>query len=310
MNVFNSLDNLPKFGKTIFTQGTFDGVHLGHQKILSKLAAESKEKGLESVLMTFWPHPRLLLYPDDNQLKLLQSLPEKLDMLQQCGVDNVIVIPFDKAFSNLTAAYFVEEILVNKINVASVIFGYDHRFGKGREGDIKLLKQQSRLFDFNVIEIGVEEISDIAISSTKIRQALTEGLIEKANSYLGRYYSLRGAVVEGLKIGRTIGFPTANIKTDIKEKLLPSIGVYLVYSILDGVKVYGMANIGNNPTIKDKGFSIEVHYIDYQSDLYNKEIEVFFINRLRDEIKFENLEELSLFLQLDKKNALDKIKSL
>ena len=166
------------------------------------------------------------------------------------------------------------------------------------------------MFNFNVIEIGVEEISDIAISSTKIRQALSEGLIEKANAYLGRSYSLRGLVVEGMKIGRTIGFPTANIKTDIKEKLLPSIGVYLVYSILDGVKVYGMANIGNNPTIQDKGFSIEVHYIDYQSDLYKKELEVFFVNRLRDEIKFENLEELSLNLQLDKKNALDKIKSL
>lgn len=310
MKVYNSLDSLPKFGKTIFTQGTFDGVHLGHQKILNRILLESKNNDLESVLMTFWPHPRILLYPDNNQLKLLQSLPEKLEILEKCGIDNVIVIPFDKIFSNQSAEYFIEEILVKKINVASVIFGYDHRFGKGRQGDITLLRQQSLLFNFNVIEIGVEEISDIAISSTKIRQALIDGLIEKANAFLGRPYSLRGKVVEGLKIGRTIGFPTANIETDFNEKLLPAIGVYLVYSLFNGVKIFGIANVGNNPTIQNKGFSIEVHYIDYQADLYNQEIEVFFVNRLRDEIKFENLQDLSLNLQLDKKNALDKIKSL
>jgi riboflavin kinase / FMN adenylyltransferase len=307
MRVFYSLDDLPHFKNAVFTQGTFDGVHLGHQKILKTLHEEKIRINGESILMTFWPHPRLMLYPDDNHLKLLQTLPEKLKILEQCGIDNVIVIKFDQSFGKMTADDFVLNVLIQKIKIKTAIFGYDHRFGKGRMGDIKLLEAYSEIHDFNVIQIGAEDIDKITISSSKIRQALLNGDILLANQYLGRHYSFSGTIIKGMQLGRTIGFPTANIELDDPIKLLPLNGVYLVKSTINNVLYHGMLNIGTNPTIEHKGFTIEVHFFEMNEDIYGQFVEIVLIERLRDEKKFSSLEELSLNLQLDKKTALDKI---
>jgi riboflavin kinase/FMN adenylyltransferase len=307
MRVFDSLDKLPEFRKTVFTQGTFDGVHLGHQKILEQLKNEAAAIGGESVLLTFWPHPRLLLFPDDNDLKLLQTLDEKLEMLSKCEVDNVIVLPFTKEFSHILPADFIRDILVGKFNIHSLIIGYDHRFGRNREGDIELLKSHSPQYGYKVTEIGAEDINHITISSTKIRNALNSGEVETANKYLGRPYSFSGEVVKGMQLGRKLGFPTANLQIDNGFKLIPANGIYAVKCVVRGVEYGGMMSIGLNPTIEGKKFSIEAHLFDFDDGIYSEQMEVRVIAWLRDEKKFENIEELSLNLQLDKKNALNKI---
>ena len=310
MRVFESLDKLPEFKRTVFTQGTFDGVHIGHRKILEQLKNEAQRIRGESVLLTFWPHPRLLLFPDDNDLKLLQTLEEKLEVLEECGVDNVVVIPFTKEFSNMLPGEFIREILVNRFNIHTAIIGYDHRFGKNREGDIELLKKMSPVYHYEVKEIGAEDINHITISSTKIRNALLSGDIETANSYLGRPYSIRGRVVKGMQLGRKLGFPTANIVPENSFKLIPANGIYAVKCRVWKTYYGGMMSIGNNPTVEGKNFSIEVNIFDFDKDIYDEEVEIFFVSWLRNEKKFENLEELSVNLQLDKKNALNKIGSL
>ena len=307
MRIFNSTDQLPEFTNTVFTQGTFDGVHLGHQKILKRLKDESIKAGGESVLLTFWPHPRLFLFPEDNQLKLLQTLDEKLEQLEKAGVDNVVVLPFTKEFSQMLPEEFIKDFLVNSLNVHTAIIGYDHRFGRNREGDINLLKSYEAQYNYTVLEIGPEDIDDITISSTKIRNSLLSGAIDTANAYLGRPYSFSGKVVHGKKLGRTIGYPTANLDINHPNKLIPAIGVYAVQCKVDGQVFGGMMNIGNNPTVPGKDFSVEVNIFDFIADIYDKVVEIFVVARLRDEKKFGNLEELALILQLDKKNALEKI---
>jgi riboflavin kinase/FMN adenylyltransferase len=307
MRIFNSTDQLPEFTNTVFTQGTFDGVHLGHQKILKRLKDESIKAGGESVLLTFWPHPRLFLFPDDNQLKLLQTLDEKLEQLEKAGVDNVVVLPFTKEFSQMLPEEFIKDFLVNSLNVHTAIIGYDHRFGRNREGDINLLKSYEAQYNYTVLEIGPEDIDDITISSTKIRNSLLSGAVDTANAYLGRPYSFSGKVVHGKKLGRTIGYPTANLDINHPNKLIPAIGVYAVQCKVDGQVFGGMMNIGNNPTVPGKDFSVEVNIFDFSADIYDKVVEIFVVARLRDEKKFGNLEELALILQLDKKNALEKI---
>jgi riboflavin kinase/FMN adenylyltransferase len=307
MRIFNSTDQLPEFTNTVFTQGTFDGVHLGHQKILKRLKDESIKAGGESVLLTFWPHPRLFLFPDDNQLKLLQTLDEKLEQLEKAGVDNVVVLPFTKEFSQMLPEEFIKDFLVNSLNVHTAIIGYDHRFGSNREGDINLLKSYEAQYNYTVLEIGPEDIDDITISSTKIRNSLLSGDVDTANAYLGRPYSFSGKVVHGKKLGRTIGYPTANLDINHPNKLIPAIGVYAVQCKVEGQVFGGMMNIGNNPTVPGKDFSVEVNIFDFSADIYDKVVEIFVVARLRDEKKFGNLEELALILQLDKKNALEKI---
>jgi riboflavin kinase/FMN adenylyltransferase len=307
MRIFNSTDQLPEFTNTVFTQGTFDGVHLGHQKILKRLKDESIKAGGESVLLTFWPHPRLFLFPDDNQLKLLQTLDEKLEQLEKAGVDNVVVLPFTKEFSQMLPEEFIKDFLVNSLNVHTAIIGYDHRFGRNREGDINLLKSYEAQYNYTVLEIGPEDIDDITISSTKIRNSVLSGAVDTANAYLGRPYSFSGKVVHGKKLGRTIGYPTANLDINHPNKLIPAIGVYAVQCKVDGQVFGGMMNIGNNPTVPGKDFSVEVNIFDFSADIYDKVVEIFVVARLRDEKKFGNLEELALILQLDKKNALEKI---
>lgn len=310
MRVFNSIEELPEFSGTVFTQGTFDGVHLGHRQILNTLRDEAHRTGSESILLTFWPHPRLLLYPDDNQLKLLQTLEEKLEVLADCGVDNVAVLPFTRHFSNMLPEDYIKELLVNKLCIRTAIVGYDHRFGRNREGDIQLLRTYAPIYHYNVTEIAAEDVDHITISSTKIRHALLSGDVETANAYLGRPYNFKGTVVHGKKLGRELGYPTANIEIAERFKLIPANGVYAVSCAFEGKVYNGMMNIGVNPSIAGKGFSIEVHLFEFEGDLYGKQLDVKVLARLRNEKKFSDLKELAQFLHNDKLHALKKIASL
>lgn len=310
MRVFYSLDNLPTFNKTVFTQGTFDGVHIGHQEILNQLLIEKQKNGGETMVMTFWPHPRLTLNPSDNSIKLLQTLDERIEKLSKCGIDNLIVLPFDKQFSQIEAKDFITKILIEKLNISTCVFGYDHRFGKERKGDITLLKKYADEYNFKVIEINAQIINDVSVSSTKIREALKDGDIKTANQFLGSEYTITGEVVDGRKIGRTIGFPTANILIKDSDKLLPKQGVYVVKSIINNQTVYGMLNIGTNPTFQNSELKIEVHFFNFKADLYHQTLTISILKWLREEKKFENIEVLALSLQLDKQNASEYIENL
>lgn len=310
MRVFESLDHLPDFKPTVFTQGTFDGVHLGHQKILSQVKQATETIGGESVLLTFWPHPRLLLFPDDNDLKLLQTLDEKLKVIEACGIDNVVVVPFTKTFSNILPEDYIHHFLVNELNIQIAIIGYDHRFGRNREGDIHLLKSNASKFHYEVQEIPAEDLNNITISSTKIRNALVEGDIKTANQYLGRPYNFHGRVVHGRKLGRTLGYPTANLEIEDQFKLVPAKGVYAVKVFINNSQYGGMLNIGENPTIEGKTFSIEVNIFDFNADIYGEIVEIQLIDRMRDELKFENIDVLVQNLHVDRLNALSILQSL
>lgn len=288
----------------IVTTGTFDGVHLGHQKIINRLKEIAKNEDGETVLLTFYPHPRMVLFPDDNELKLLNTQGEKAKLLEQYGVQHLIVHPFTKDFSRLTSVEFVRNILVNSIGTKKLVIGYNHHFGRNREGSFEHLKEYSSLYGFDVEEIPAKDIDNIEISSTKIRKALQGGDVETATNYLGHYYEISGTVVEGNKLGRTIGYPTANIVIESKYKLIPSDGVYAV-KVKHLERSYdGMLNIGNNPTIQGKGRSIEVNIFNFNDDIYDQKISVFFVKRLRDEVKFNGIEELKQQLHADKQHSL------
>lgn len=287
---------------TLVTIGTFDGVHIGHQKILNKLHQRAIEKNLSSVVLTMFPHPRMVLNKDSD-LKLLLTINERKKMLLGFGVTSIVVKPFTISFSNLSPKDYVETILVKQLHAKHVIIGYDHRFGKGRSANIKDLKQFGKQFDFEVEEISAMEIEEVAVSSTKIRKALINGDIATANTYLGYAYFLTGKVVEGQGIGRTINFPTANIFIEEDYKLIPKNGVYVVKSTLNNRTVYGMMNIGIKPTVNGNKQSIEVHWFKVDADLYGKTFKIEMLARLRDEHKFESLEALKNQLKLDKKSA-------
>lgn len=308
MKTFNSLFNYNRKKKSVLTLGTFDGVHIGHQKILKKLVKEAISDDYESVLLTFFPHPRMVL-KQDSKIQLLNTITEKTKLIQEIGVDNLIIHPFDTTFSELSAEDFVKKILVDQLNLAKIIIGYDHKFGKNRSADINDLISLGKKYDFEVEQISAKEIDDISISSTKIRNALLEGNIELANTYLGNNYSLCGKVIEGKKIGRTIGYPTANLKIKEDYKLIPKNGVYIVSSIIDEKTVFGMMNIGKNPTVNGESNSIEIHFFDFNGEIYNKEICINLLSRIRDEQKFESLDKLKKQLHLDEiysKNYISK----
>ncbi|UGS23826.1 bifunctional riboflavin kinase/FAD synthetase [Flavobacterium channae] len=308
MKTYNSIHNFVTNKKTLITLGTFDGVHIGHQSILKKLV-DFKEKETESVVLTFFPHPRMVL-KQDSTIKLLSTIDEKAELLEKSGIDNLIIHPFDTTFSNLSAEEFVKEILVDKLHVKKIIIGYDHRFGKNRTADINDLIAFGKKYNFEVEQIGVKEIDEISISSTKIRNALLEGNIILANQYLGHSYSIVGTVVDGKKIGRTIGFPTANIRITEDYKLLPKNGVYIVSSEINNKLFYGMMNIGNKPTLGENEQSIEVHFFDLNEDIYNQKLKIVFLEHIRDEKKFNSIDELQSQLENDKKFSLDYIKKI
>ena len=283
----------------VVTIGTFDGVHIGHREILQRLKEIALKNNGETVVVTFWPHPRLVLFPDDDSLKLLSTFEEKADILLNLGIDHLVAIPFTKEFSNLTSEQFTRQVLIEKIGTKMLVIGYDHRFGKNREGSFEHLKANEKEYGFKVEEISKQEIDNIAVSSTKIRKALEIGDVKTANSYLGQHYSLSGKVVEGNRIGRKIGFPTANIEIVEKFKLVPADGVYAVKVFLDDRTYQGMLNIGNRPTIGDDKRSIECNIFNFSADIYNSKIKVELIERVRAELKFENVEQLKQQLEMD-----------
>ena len=302
MTIYNNINEFSSTDNTILTIGTFDGVHLGHQKVLERLTNSAKENNLKSTVLTFFPHPRTILNPN-KPLKLINSVKERTELLNRSKVDNLIIHPFDKNFSELDPEKYVVEILVKKLKAKIILIGYDHKFGKNRTADITDLKIYGKKYGFKVIEIKAEEISNIAISSTKIRKAISEGNISTAKKYLGYDFSLSGKIVHGKSIGRTLGFPTANIEVKEEYKLLPKNGVYLIQSVINHNKYFGMMNIGIKPTIKESSKTIEVNFFDFEGDLYHKNIEVNIKKFIRDEIKFDSLELLKSQILKDKINC-------
>ena len=303
MKIIQSITAFNSSEKTIVTIGTFDGIHVGHQKILKNLIRTANNEGKKSVLLTFFPHPRMVLQKE-NKILLLNTIKEKSGLLEKMGLDYLIIHPFSREFSRLTALEFVRDILVNKLNTSRLIIGYDHHFGKNREGNIHQLKEYSLLYDFKVEEIPAQDIDDVSVSSTKIRTALKDGNLKTANNYLGYHYMLNGTVVSGKKLGGTIGFPTANIEIKEPYKLIPKTGVYIIRTYINTILYTGMMNIGFNPTVLGKHQTIEAHLFDFNEDLYGKEITIEFIYFLREEHKFESVEELVIQLNIDKENAI------
>ncbi|MEE9408847.1 MAG: bifunctional riboflavin kinase/FAD synthetase [Polaribacter sp.] len=302
-----NISNFSSQEKTFVTIGTFDGVHFGHQKIIQKLVFEAKEAGKKSVLLTFFPHPRMVLQKN-AKIELINTIEERANFLEKTGLDYLIIHPFSKEFSRMTALEFVRDVLVNQLNISKLIIGYDHHFGKNREGNLEQLTEYSHLYDFKVEEIPAQDIDDVSVSSTKVRHALASGDLKTANNYLGYNFMLNGTVVNGKQLGDKIGFPTANI--DVKEsyKLIPKTGVYVVKSTIDNKTVFGMMNIGNRPTVNGNHQTIEVHFFDFNQNLYDKNLTVELIYFLRDEEKFDSLETLILQLKRDEKTSRDYIK--
>ncbi len=290
---------------SITTIGTFDGVHLGHQKILQQVVKAAKKEKLPSVVLTFFPHPRMVLQ-QDTSIKLLNTIEERENLIAQQGIDYLLIKKFTKTFSELDAETFVKTILIDQLHTQKIIIGYDHHFGKNRTANIKHLKQFAKNYSFTVDEISAKEIEEITISSTKIRTALGNGNISQANAFLGYNYMLTGTVKQGKGIGRKIGFPTANIGIKETYKLIPKDGVYIVTANFKNKKIYGMLNIGTNPTISTTNLkSIEVHFLHFNQNIYHKKISIQLIQRIRDELKFNTLEELKTQLQKDKKLTED-----
>lgn len=303
LKIFHSINDFSSTKKTILTLGTFDGVHIGHKKILKKITQNTENQKYESLVLTFFPHPRMVLQ-DHSDIQLLNTIDEKIDLLGKIGIQNLVIHPFDEAFSRLTAEEFVSSILVDRFHIQKIVIGHDHRFGRNRTANIDDLIAFGKQYGFEVEQISVQEINAISVSSTKIRNALLEGDMALSNDYLGYDYFLTGSVVKGKQLGRTIDFPTANLKIEEDYKLIPKNGVYIVKSLIDGQTIFGMMNIGFNPTVNGKKQSIEVHYFDFNSDLYNQKIRVSILQRIRSEQKFESVDLLREQLKKDKKTAL------
>ena len=305
-------ENLQDYNSTkpsVITIGTFDGVHIGHTKIINQLTTLSLKNNLISILLSFFPHPKMVLQ-NDNELKLINTIQEKEGLLNSLNLDYLIIKEFTKEFSRLSALEFVRDILVNKLNAKHIIIGYDHHFGRNRTANIEQLKEFGELYDFKVTEILAQDIDDIAISSTKIRKALINGEIKLANKFLGYNFFFSGDVVHGNNIGKTISFPTANIKVNQPYKLIPKNGVYIVKTIIDNQTTFGMMNIGYNPTFNGKQKSIEIHFLNFTKNIYHKNLTIEMIMRIRNEIKFNSVEDLKKQLEQDKLSTLNYIKSL
>ena len=307
LKIFHSITDFSSTKKTIITLGTFDGVHIGHKKILDKVIQNAATEEYESLVLTFFPHPRMVLQ-GDSDIKLLNTIDEKIELLEKIGLDNLVIHPFNETFSRLTAEEFVKTILVDRFNIHKIIIGHDHRFGRNRTANIDDLINYGQQYNFEVEQISVQEINEISISSTKIRNALLQGNMTLANDYLGYNYFLTGTVVLGKQLGRTIGFPTANLQIEENYKLIPLNGVYIVKSVFDEKTIFGMMNIGFNPTVSGHERSIEIHYFDFDSNLYDQKISVSVVHRLRSEQKFSSVDLLKEQLEKDKMETLRYLK--
>ena len=298
MKTIHGIENFPASEGSIVTIGTFDGVHLGHQQILKQLIDTSQQSKLKSVLLTFFPHPRMVLQPGIS-MRLIQTIEERERALTKTGLDYLVIHPFSEKFSRLSADDYVKQILVEKLNVRKVVVGYDHRFGRNRTASLEDMYNYADIYDFELIEIDAKKIKSTAVSSTKIRKAIDEGDIALANSYLGDPFTLEGVVVHGDKRGRELSYPTANIELQNKHKIIPKQGVYLIQSDLDNQVVYGMMNIGTKPTFDTTTPSIEVHFFDWNGDLYDQTLQVKLLKWVREEQKFDSVEELQAQIHAD-----------
>jgi riboflavin kinase/FMN adenylyltransferase len=311
MKIYHGLSDLPVLHNTVLTIGSFDGVHPGHRHIIEQMSTLAKSLNGETVLITFSPHPRIALSlqkGEKSTVKLLCDLEEKASLLDKSEIDHLVIVPFTKEFSEQSPEEYIEDFLIRNFHPKIIVIGYDHRFGKGRTGDIEFLKKFQDQFDYNILEISKQEVDGIAVSSTKIRTALENGNVELASKLLGYAYSLKGTVVDGKKIGRTLGFPTANILTDDPYKLIPAVGIYAVLVEIGADIKKGMLYIGSSPTISEnKEKTIEVHIFDFEKDIYGQKINILFKNFIRSDKKFENLNELSTQLKMDKISALEKL---
>lgn len=303
MKIYQGVEDFQKLDYAVVTSGTFDGVHVGHQTILLKLKEIAQHAKGETVLLTYWPHPRFVLNPDDESLKLLTTFEEKTKLLKNLGIDHLVSIPFTKSFSQMSSEDFIREILIEKIGTKKLVIGYDHRFGKNREGSFEHLKANASSYGFEVVEISRQDVDDVTVSSTKIRKALEHGEISIANEFLGRPYSISGLVIPGDKRGRIIGFPTANIYVKEKYKLIPGDGIYAVKVIHQGEEYNGMLNIGYRPTFGGQDKTIEVNIFNFNKDIYQQNLTLHLISNIRREIKFNNAEELKEQLLKDKEEA-------
>lgn len=308
MKVFNGIESYDWQEPTAITTGTFDGIHIGHKTILNQLISEAKEINGRSVLVTFSPHPRLVLFPDREGPILLTTLDERLELLEKTGIDDVIVHPFTMEFSRLSALNYIRDLLVAKLHMKRLVIGYDHHFGRNREGSIDELREMSPMFGFEVTEIPPQDIDQVNISSTKIRNALYDGDIDTATVYLNYSYFINGEVVHGAKRGGKMGFPTANVKVNSPWKLIPRKGVYAVRVDVAGTRYDGMLNIGVNPTFGEQEESIEVHIFDFNEDLYGKEIRINFFKRIRDEVKFDSVDDLINRMKIDQLEVKEALK--
>lgn len=319
MKIYRNLEDFIPLDNAVVTIGTFDGVHVGHQKILSTLRESARASGGETVLLTFFPHPRLILHPEDDSLRIISDINEKVQRLADAGIDHLIITPFTRDFSNLSPEEYIREVLVGKIGTKKIIIGYDHRFGKDRTGSLKDLLDYADIYGYSVEQIPEQDINDVAVSSTKIREALIKGDIDTANTYLGYPFQLTGKVVRGNQLGRRIGYPTANLQVGESHKLIPAYGIYAVEaSIIEPVEirtgpyepvqpelvVKGMGYIGTRPAVDGVGRSIEVHLFDFNSDIYGKTIRVKFLDFIRHDRWFESMEELIQQMKMDEQQVL------
>jgi len=310
LKIYHHLSDFKKLDNAVVTIGTFDGVHYGHQKIVKRLCELAKATGGESVILTFFPHPRLILDPENQDLKMINTVAQKAETLANLGVDHLIITPFTRDFSNLSAQEYIESVLVNTLGTKFIIVGYDHRFGKDRKGGMPELEEYAKLYGYQIEVIQEQDINDVAVSSTKIRQALLKGDVALAAKYLGYHFSIEGRVIKGDKIGRTIGFPTANIFVEETYKLIPSDGIYAVTVTMAGETYKGMAYIGQRPTINGMTRNIEVNIFDFNKEIYGQIIKMTFLEFLRKDVKFTGLDALKDQLQKDKENTLNYFKNL
>jgi riboflavin kinase / FMN adenylyltransferase len=328
MQIYHHIRDFVKLSNAVVTIGTFDGVHLGHQKIITKLVEKAKQLHGESVVLTFFPHPRMILHPEDQELKMINTMAEKAALLEKLGVDHLIITPFTRDFSNLNAEQYIKEILINQIGMKGIVIGYDHRFGKDRSGGLKELQYFSHTYHYEIDEIPEQDIADVAVSSTRIRKALSIGDVDLAHELMNHPFSLTGKVIKGDQIGRTLGYPTANLFIEESYKLIPSDGIYAVEveiqdsrnknQVIDNPfqlsqskienqksKIYqGMAYIGHRPTINGMSQNIEVNIFDFTDNIYYQSIKLNFLHFIRHDIKFEGLEKLTEQLGRDKESTL------
>ena len=308
MKIYNSLEEFSPDFKLVLTLGTFDGVHIGHQSVIKKLNKDAQKIGGESVLLTFYPHPRHVLFPEDQKLKLLTTIKERSEILMKHGLQHLIVLPFTPEFSRMEPVHFVRDILVNKLKINKLVIGYDHHFGRNREGDFNLLNNLSTLYKYEIEKINPQTFKDVSVSSTKVRKLIVEDELEKATKYLGHYFCLTGEVVKGGSRGKDLGFPTANIHIVNKWKLIPNDGVYAVKVEYKKEEFIGMMNIGFNKTFNATQRTLEVHILNFDKNIYGEEIKVSFIKKIREVKKFANLEDLKSTLKIDENKVRNLLK--